>query len=80
MENRVYEQVSLVLIDLQIEELEQRLNALQEVVVAMSAEGSNIQEQAALLLKMRQMRSALETFRTELKEGSLAQHGDGATT
>jgi hypothetical protein len=77
MEDRVHEQESLLLIDLQIEELEQRLNALQEVIVTMTAAGGDTSEQAELMLKMLRMRRALATFRTELKDDVLAQHGNG---
>lgn len=77
MEDRVHGQESLLLIDLQIEELEQRLNALQEVIVTMTAAGGDTSEQAELMLKMVQMRRALATFRTELKDDVLAQHGNG---
>ena len=44
MEDRVHEQASLFLIDVQIEELEQRLNALQEVIVTMAATGGEAAE------------------------------------
>ncbi|HEX8883822.1 MAG TPA: hypothetical protein VF797_04985 [Noviherbaspirillum sp.] len=75
MEDRVHEQASLLLIDLQIEELEQRLKALQELIVTMTAGGGDIREQAELMLKMLRMRRALATFRTELKDDVIAQHG-----
>jgi hypothetical protein len=77
MEDRVHEQASLFLIDLQIEELGQRLNALQEVIVTMTAAGGETREQAELLLKMLRMRRALAILRTELKDDVLAQHGNG---
>jgi len=76
MEDRVHEQASLFLIDLQIEELAQRLNALQEVIVTMTAIGGDTTEQAELMLKMLRMRRALATFRAELKDDGLAQHGN----
>ena len=76
MEDRVHQQASLVLIDMQIEELEQRLNALQEVIVAMSAAGGDTGEQAELMLKMLRMRRALATFRMELKEDAPDRHDD----
>lgn len=76
MEDRVHQQASLVLIDMQIEELEQRLNALQEVIVAMTAAGGDTREQAELMLKMLRMRRALATFRMELKEDALDRHDD----
>lgn len=79
MEDRVDEQASLLLIDSQIEELEQRLNALQEVIVAMTAAGGDVREQAELMLKMLRMRRALAIFRTELKDGVMAQYGNGET-
>jgi len=79
MEDRVDEQASLLLIDSQIEELEQRLNALQEVIVAMTAAGGDVREQAELMLKMLRMRRALAIFRTELKDGAMAQYGNGET-
>jgi hypothetical protein len=79
MEDRVHEQASLLLIDSQIEELEQRLNALQEVIVAMTAAGGDVREQAELMLKMLRMRRALAIFRTELKDGAMAQYGNGET-
>lgn len=74
MEDRVHQQASLVLIDMQIGELEQRLNALQEVIVTMAAAGDGTREQAELMLKMLQMRRALATFRTELNEDLMAPH------
>lgn len=79
MEDRVHKQASLFLIDVQIEEIEQRLNALQEVIVAMTADGGDIRELAELMLKMLRMRRALATFRMELKDDVLAQHGNGET-
>ncbi len=79
MEDRMHEQASLFLIDMQIGEIEQRLNALQEVIVAMSADGGDIREQAELMLKMLRIRRALATFRMEVKDGLLAQHGNGET-
>ena len=72
----MHEQSSLFLIDLQIEELAQRLNALQEVIVTMTAIGGDTTEQAELMLKMLRMRRALATFRAELKDDGLAQHGN----
>jgi hypothetical protein len=80
MEDRVHEQASLFLIDLQIEELEQRLSALQEVIATMTAAGGDTREQAELMLKMLRMRRALTTFRTELKEDVLSQHGTDERT
>ena len=77
MEDRVHQQASLVVIEAQIEELEQRLNALQEVIVAMTDAGGDTSEQAELMLKMLRMRRALATFRMELKEEVLARHQDG---
>ena len=79
MEDRVHEQASLFLIDVQIEELEQRLNALQEVIVTMAAAGGDTREQAELMLKMLRMRLALATFRRELKDDALSQHDNGET-
>jgi hypothetical protein len=77
MEERGHQQASLVLIDMQIEELEQRLNALQEVIVAMTAAGDDASEKAELMLKMLRMRGALATFRRELKEDVLDRHDNG---
>lgn len=77
MEDRVHEQASLFLIDLQIEELEQRLNALQDVIVTMTAAGGDTREQAELMLKMLRMRRALATFRAEFKDDVMAQRGNG---
>ncbi|WP_194714213.1 hypothetical protein [Noviherbaspirillum soli] len=77
MEDKVHQQPGLVLIDIHIEELEQRLNALQEVIVAMTAAGSDSSEQAELMLKMLRVRHALATFRMELAEDVLARHDDG---
>jgi hypothetical protein len=74
MEDRVHEQASLFLIDLQIEELEERLNALQEIIVTMTAAGGDTTEPAELLLKMLRMRRALATFKTELRDDVLARH------
>lgn len=79
MEDRVHEQASLFLIDVQIEELEQRLNALQEVIVTMAAAGGDTREQAELMLKMLQMRRALATFRRELRDDALSRHDNGET-
>jgi hypothetical protein len=79
MEDRMHEQASLFLIELQIEELAQRLNALQEVIVTMTAVGGDTTEQAELMLKMLRMRRALAIFRAELKDDVLAQHGNGGT-
>nr|WP_217345175.1 hypothetical protein [Noviherbaspirillum sp. L7-7A]MBV0879404.1 hypothetical protein [Noviherbaspirillum sp. L7-7A] len=76
MEDRVHGQASLFLIDVQIEELEQRLNALQEVIVTMAAAGGDTNEQAELMLKMLRMRRALATFRAELKDDVMAQQGN----
>lgn len=77
MDDTVHEQASLFLIDLQIEQLEQRLNTLQEVILTMTAAGGDTREQAELMLKMLRMRRALATFRTELKENVLARHASG---
>ena len=79
MEDRVHEQASLFLIDVQIEELEQRLNALQEVIVTMAAAGGDTREQAELMSKMLLMRRALATFRRELRDDTLSQHDNGET-
>lgn len=79
MEDRVHEQASLFLIDVQIEELEQRLNALQEVIVTMAAAGGDTREQAELMLKMLRMRRALATFRRELRDDALSPHDNGET-
>jgi hypothetical protein len=77
MDDTVHGQASLFLIDLQIEELEQRLNTLQEVILTMTAAGGDTTEQAELLLKMLKMRRALATFRAELKEDALVRHAGG---
>lgn len=79
MEDRVHQQASPVLIDMQIEELEQRLNTLQEVIATMAAAGDGTREQAELMLKMLRMRRALTTFRTELNEDVMVLHGVSET-
>ena len=68
MEEEVHQQAGLAPIEMQIAELARGLQALEEVVVAMSADGGDTGEQAALVLKILRMRRTLAMFRRELKQ------------
>lgn len=79
MDDREHEPASLLLIDTQISELEQRLDALQEVIMTVAAHGGDTGQQAALLQKMLRMRRALQGFRSELWEEAMSQRAREAT-
>lgn len=79
MDDREHEPESLLLIDTQISELEQRLDALQEVITTVAEHGGDTGQQAALLQKMLGMRRALQGFRSELREEAMSRRAREAT-
>lgn len=68
MDDKMQQRASVYLIDQHIHELEQRLSALQEIIINLVSDGCDTAQQSELLLKMLGTRSALKAFRQELRE------------
>lgn len=68
MHEKMEQTASIYLIDQHIHELEQRLSALQEIIINLLSDDRNVEKQAELLLKMLETRSALKAFRQELRK------------